>query len=256
MYTEELLLNKQLAIVDKAFSLSTGEEIKSYTLVPSNHAEIYIPIGKSAIYKSVGSARPFTFLKHTAYFLMPRRRGAEICLEDNAQCLIIKLNAIYAKSISNDFVRISNNVFEANYPTDCIDKFITASIQNDQYALSDLLQKCCSNKDELFEYNYTILDSIEQIRLHSGNLSIKEIYTSMEISKSKLEQHFNREIGLTPKEFCKIEKLNNFLRTFRENPKQSLTELTYQCGYYDQSHLIKDFRYFLDESPKRFLLKD
>ncbi|MEO1253829.1 MAG: helix-turn-helix domain-containing protein, partial [Bacteroidota bacterium] len=87
-------------------------------------------------------------------------------------------------------------------------------------------------------------------------ISIKEIYSLLNISKSKLEQHFNREVGLTPKEFCKIEKLNCFINSYKEDTSQSLTELTYQCGYYDQSHLIKDFKYFLDTSPKKFFLNE
>lgn len=55
------------------------------------------------------------------------------------------------------------------------------------------------------------------------------------------------EIGLTPKEFCRIEKLNYFIRTYKQESEGTLTELTYKCGYYDQSHLIK---YFLNTSPR------
>ena len=96
--------------------------------------------------------------------------------------------------------------------------------------------------------------SIELIKDSHGQIKIKELYETLNVSKSTLEQYFIRETGLTPKEFCKITKLNHFIASYENNEAESLTELTYKCGYYDQSHLIKDFKYFLDTSPRRYFL--
>ena len=68
-----------------------------------------------------------------------------------------------------------------------------------------------------------------------------------------MEEKFSKSLGISPKEFCKIEKLNHFLSNFFQYEDMNLTQLTFKSGYYDQSHLIKDFKYFVDLSPRRYL---
>ena len=39
----------------------------------------------------------------------------------------------------------------------------------------------------------------------------------------------------------------------RQYPGQSLTQIAYECGYYDQAHFIRDFKEFTGTTPKDFL---
>jgi AraC-like DNA-binding protein len=252
MYTQELGLTEKLAIVEDFFQISTRTLEGHYTLIPDNNAEIIIPIKENLTFKCIGSVRPLTFLAGKSYFLMPRRRGAVIPLSFRSNCLIIKVNPIYAKKLSDQLNEISYGVFDLGMDKDCLERLCKGFDLMDKYELSDRLEDLLDVSSDLFEYNMTIVDAIDQIRESNGTVSVKEIYTKLRVSKSKLEQHFNREIGLTPKEFCKIQKINYFINSYMENGDISLTELTYHCGYYDQSHLIKDFRYFLDRSPKEY----
>ena len=48
------------------------------------------------------------------------------------------------------------------------------------------------NSEYFFDYNRTILDSIEQIKHAAGQISVKEIYSSLNVSKSKLEATFQQ----------------------------------------------------------------
>jgi AraC-like DNA-binding protein len=36
------------------------------------------------------------------------------------------------------------------------------------------------------------------------------------------------------------------------DPDTDLTELAYQCGYFDQAHFIKEFRAFTDQTPSEY----
>ncbi|SNT15260.1 AraC-type DNA-binding protein [Ekhidna lutea] len=254
MYTQEKGLKEELLIVDAMIKLKTAGKPQKFVMVPDNKAEIIIPLDGDLTLKSIGSVRSLKMTYGNIYFLMPRRRGAEILLNEGVKSLILKINPIYARSIALKLKELCNGVFAMGRSEMMVKALKNAFDHNDVYQASDLIQEMCAMGMEVFNYNMTILDSIDQIRHTSGTISVKEIYSSLNVSKSKLEQHFNKEIGLTPKEFCRIEKINCFINSYNENEEQSLTELTYQCGYYDQSHLIKDFKYFLDTSPKKFFI--
>ena len=249
MYTQ-IGLTEKIAIVDKMIHVA-GSTDNQHLLVPNNMAEIYIPLN-NVEFKCIGSVRSITLKESDGYFLMPRRRGASINLLNNSSCLIVGINPIYANKIAKGLKEVSSGISLINFSSSQKKSLIRAWENKDTYMASDILEGIFHQTIDLFEYNDTVLNSIEQIQESFGRTSIKEIYSNLNVSKSKLEQHFNREVGLTPKEFCKIEKINYFINSYLEDPGQSLTELTYLCGYYDQSHLIKDFKYFLDTSPKKF----
>lgn len=248
MYTHDPQLTEQIAIVDKLLYNSTTSH--ETLLVPDNYAELFIPLGKDLEIQIIGSTRSIVMRQGQGYFLSPRRRGLEVLNSSNF--LLIKVNPIYSRSFSKGLIEISSSVFEFPMDRDMLDELMNAAANEDIYQASECLEGLLGDYEEAFNYNLTILESIDRIRHTSGTISVKEIYSSLNVSKSKLEQHFNREIGLTPKEFCKIEKINSFIDTYKNSKDQSLTKLTYLCGYYDQSHLIKDFRYFLNTSPKRY----
>ncbi len=254
MYTQEIGLTEELAIVEDMILLEKIENQESQILVPDNNAEIFIPLNGNIFIKPIGGIRNIDLNEGSVYFFKPRGRGIEVSLR-HANCLLVKVNSIYTKSISEKLKELCNGVFELQMDTSDIKSLIASYKADDVYRASDVVQNLFPDSADLFDYNLTILESVEKIKNTNGTISIKEIYSTLNVSKSKLEQHFNREVGLTPKEFCKIEKINCFINMYREAEGQSLTELTYQCGYYDQSHLIKDFKYFLDSSPKKFLSK-
>ncbi|MEO9482151.1 MAG: helix-turn-helix domain-containing protein [Ekhidna sp.] len=252
MYTQKVGLTEKIAIVEEIAQIVGSENNTTHVLVPDNKAEIIIPLQNEITFSCIGSVRSLRLSENKAYFFMPRRRGAEIPMPANTKCLILKINPIYARKIAQGLSEISNGVFTLTLDKQQLSSICKYSKTKDIYGASDMIGDVLDHVNGLYDYNYTILDSIEQIRETSGTISVKEIYSSLNVSKSKLEQHFNREVGLTPKEFCKIEKINCFINTYVEHGNISLTELTYQCGYYDQSHVIKDFKYFLNTSPKKF----
>lgn len=253
MYTQ-IGLTEKIAIVEDLIRIAGSEKSNSRVLVPDNMAEIFIPLKTDITFKCIGSVRSVTLMEGAGYFCKPRRRGVAIPLQPNTSCLLVKINPLYANKIARELKEVSHGVFMLNLSTTHRKALYKAWEESDTYMASDIIEDALQATIDLYEYNDTILNSIGQIRESCGRTSIKEIYSSLNVSKSKLEQHFNREVGLTPKEFCKIEKINYFINSYLEEPSQSLTELTYLCGYYDQSHLIKDFKYFLDTSPKKFFV--
>lgn len=252
MYAPEIVLDEQLSIVEDLFEIRHEAHRNTCMLIPDNKAEIIIPLSGDVEITNIGSVRALNLRQDQAYFFMPRRRGTQVMLKDDKSCIVIKINPIYAGKLTNGLSEVFNGVYMLDLQSHHIKELMLAKDLRDRYAASDVLVALFDNVDDLYDHNPTILDSLEVIKESAGTVSVKEIYSSLNVSKSKLEQHFNRDIGLTPKECCKIEKINSFINAYCQKTNQSLTELTYLCGYYDQSHLIKDFKYFLDISPKKF----
>jgi AraC-like DNA-binding protein len=78
------------------------------------------------------------------------------------------------------------------------------------------------------------------------------IATTYGISNRYLQKLFLQHTGLTPKAFLKINRFRHSL-SFLDNKKESLTSIAYDCGYFDQSHFIKEFKLFTGETPMAYL---
>jgi AraC-like DNA-binding protein len=88
---------------------------------------------------------------------------------------------------------------------------------------------------------------------HAGSMSIKSLCDHIGISQNHLVTQFNRMVGLSPKELARHYRLMTVLRS--TNPTQLIdwTQTALQFGYYDLSHLNKDFVAFTGHSPTGYM---
>lgn len=64
---------------------------------------------------------------------------------------------------------------------------------------------------------------------------------------------FAREVGMTPKLFCRVRRFNRALRMVHKSADVDWTDVALACGYFDQPHLIRDFNAFAGLSPTAYL---
>jgi len=96
---------------------------------------------------------------------------------------------------------------------------------------------------------------IEVIRIDAGSTHVQSICDKAGWYYKKLERAFQKNAGYTPKYYCKIVRFNRALRLMANSPR-SLTEICYDCNYFDQSHFIKDFHQFAGTAPASFKKED
>jgi AraC-like DNA-binding protein len=83
--------------------------------------------------------------------------------------------------------------------------------------------------------------------------SLSEIARKTGISRTTLVKHFNLHLCATPSHFKKIVRFRRAMKHHRHLfSKESLTALSYSAEYFDQSHMIKDFKSLTRYSPKPF----
>ena len=84
-------------------------------------------------------------------------------------------------------------------------------------------------------------------------VSLPKIQSELNLSERSLERYFKQHIGISPNLYARINRFQLALENIRQTQFDKLTDIAYQCNYYDQSHFIREFKEFSGTSPKRFL---
>lgn len=94
--------------------------------------------------------------------------------------------------------------------------------------------------------------TIDTILQTNGRVNVNKILKNHEEKRRQLERKFSRAVGLSPKQLCRIIRLQATLQAMLSDKHKSLTSVGYENHYFDQSHFIKDFREFTGVSPGEF----
>lgn len=82
--------------------------------------------------------------------------------------------------------------------------------------------------------------------------SLNSLSSKLDIHPVHLCREFNRYFGTSLGNYIRLVKLNKALCLLTSN-KYSLTEICYQCGFYDQSHFITNFKRIYKTTPSKLL---
>lgn len=93
---------------------------------------------------------------------------------------------------------------------------------------------------------------VENIKRQNGNLDIQLLCDELGLNRRTVERLFADRVGTSPKFLARTVRLHHFLCLQRERREENLTHAAVEAHYYDQSHLIRDFKQFTGESPARF----
>jgi len=100
--------------------------------------------------------------------------------------------------------------------------------------------------------NITMVGTIiREMQQNPDPNSIRGIADRYKISTRYLSRLFLQYTGVTPKLYDKIHRFQQSLRLITEN-RYSLTSIAYDCGYFDQSHFIRDFKHFAGITPSSY----
>jgi AraC-like DNA-binding protein len=86
-----------------------------------------------------------------------------------------------------------------------------------------------------------------------GNVSIGALAEEAGWSRKHLIARFRDQIGLPPKTMARVIRFNAAVRRLRAQGNADWTGIVADCGYYDQAHLLREFREFAGMTPREFL---
>lgn len=102
-------------------------------------------------------------------------------------------------------------------------------------------------------YNHKRMKAAIQIINSTPQIDITSLSEAACLSYKQFTRIFTEYIGARPKEFTRIIRFQRALYILQNNPKISLTHLAFECGYFDQPHLIKEFKIFSGCTPTQFI---
>jgi AraC-like DNA-binding protein len=85
--------------------------------------------------------------------------------------------------------------------------------------------------------------------------NIENVASRYGITSRYLQKLFLQYTGLTPKLYTKIHRFQSSLALVAQK-EAPLTSIAYDCGYFDQSHFIRDFKAFTGTTPSDYALDD
>lgn len=94
--------------------------------------------------------------------------------------------------------------------------------------------------------------SIDLINANRGRVEVDALASCACWSRKQYERNFQEIVGTSPKQFMRIVRFQHVLQFKGQYPQTNLTELAYAGGYFDQSHMINEFREFSGRTPRHY----
>jgi AraC-like DNA-binding protein len=113
-----------------------------------------------------------------------------------------------------------------------------------------VVERFLLSKIRSIEPDKLVLAALALIHKSKGMIRITELMAQLRISQSPLEKRFRQAVGASPKKFSSIVRLKHAIQ--QQTHSNSLTELSYELGFYDQAHFIKEFKKFTGDTPENF----
>ena len=94
--------------------------------------------------------------------------------------------------------------------------------------------------------------ALAEFRAHPSMARIRAVTDAIGLSPKRFIERFKADVGVTPKRFCRLLRFQRVVKSAHDRGRTDWTELALACGYFDQAHLIHDFREFSGLTPTAY----
>lgn len=103
------------------------------------------------------------------------------------------------------------------------------------------------------EYNLNRMPAVFAEIHEEPHASVVQLAETACLSTKQFGRIFTDYVGATPKEFIRIVRMQRALSLLQQNVTASFAQVAYECGFFDQSHMIKEFKLFSGYTPAEYL---
>ncbi|KGE12845.1 helix-turn-helix domain-containing protein [Sphingobacterium deserti] len=192
------------------------------------------------------------------------------------------------QSQTNDFYELSANkkvaifgVYFQPYAISYLFNVSAAEITNRNIAIADFLGKegvlleerimNCLNTAERINIITSFIEkksrdlspnlkmtmhSVGCLNRNSGNLKIQDLLRSHFLSQRQFERNFKFYTGFSAKYFSRIVRFEKSIVIAYGQHHSTLTKLALGSGYFDQAHMVRDYKEFTGKNPSAYFSED
>lgn len=99
----------------------------------------------------------------------------------------------------------------------------------------------------------TVAAALDALRADPRPQTITQVVNQSGLSHRHFIAVFRHAVGMSPKRFYRLRRFLAVVRHTQDTDQINWADVALACGYYDQSHLIHDFREFAGVSPATYL---
>lgn len=200
---------------------------------------------------------PLDFILPNHFLGIPNNRAVNFQLSEGIQCIIaICFASKLSKLLKLDFSVVENKIIDLNTLTAFTELESELKDNHDQNQIIKLIE---DHLYKLYYRNYKE-DEIDvlynQIINSDGSQHLPELTLSFDKSTRFFRHHFRQRTGLKAKTLLRLARINHLWHYFNIKKTISFHDMVYTGGYHDQSHMIKDFKEIIGETPTKFFTRD
>lgn len=249
--------NKELQKHIESFYIlehSANEDDISYLTFPSIFSIVAVVLNAENIKTFESITTKFTKSKSLETSLVCKF-NVPICFKYQGNikeiCIYFKplgLNAFLKKQL----ITYSQSYFDAFVPFSDYEKEMKKILKTENKTLlTESLEKYWLSKMIGFHHPF-LRNAISKIQ-ENPKISTLELANEFNVSQKTFILHFKKHLCKTPSEYKKILRFRKALTEMQEsNKKTNLTELSYIIEFFDQSHMVSNFKSLTGFSPKTF----
>lgn len=99
------------------------------------------------------------------------------------------------------------------------------------------------------EHHYSVPWALQIFRQVQDGPVVRDASVRIGLSRRRFIEVFKAEVGMTPKMYYRIQRFQRARSHTHRTATPDWAELAAECGYFDQSHMIRDFLLFSGFSP-------
>ncbi len=85
-----------------------------------------------------------------------------------------------------------------------------------------------------------------------ARVNMHQLAYQLNTSERTLRRRFSEVVGISPKYFVRMQRFIHTRRWLEQQAKPNWLDILFLTGYYDQAHLINEFKYFTGSSPRLY----
>lgn len=95
--------------------------------------------------------------------------------------------------------------------------------------------------------------AVSEIIRQPDQVSLSRLSAKIGYSQKHFISMFKRQVGVTPKAYLKILRFQKAINDIERLVQVDWTDISHDCGFYDQAHFINDFKTFSGFTPEQYL---